>query len=87
MRGRIAGLLGHKRFADEYEKLFNLRSAFLHGRTMKAISTSERVLARSLARQVVQGLILAAKEASIVSREAFLDGLLDRGTPLLQATS
>jgi hypothetical protein len=79
MRGRVAGLLGGRRFADEYEKLFNVRSAFLHGRTMNAISTNERVLARSLARQVVEALILAAKAGTVSSREAFLDGLLDQG--------
>ncbi|MGL9623661.1 hypothetical protein QRQ56_37475 [Bradyrhizobium sp. U531] len=46
MRGRVAGLLGDRRFADQYEQLFNVRSAFLHGRAMTAISTNERVMAR-----------------------------------------
>ena len=46
-------------------QLFNVRSAFLHGRTMAAISTDERVLARSLARQVVEALILATKAGPI----------------------
>lgn len=83
MRGRLAGLLGARHFADEYETLFNVRSAFLHGRTMDAISTNERVLARSLARQVVEALILAGKGEPVESRETFLDGLLDRGAPQL----
>lgn len=81
MRGRLAGLLGDRRYADQYETLFNVRSAFLHGRTMAAISTNERVLARSLARQVVEALILATQAGPISSREDFLDALLDTGAP------
>ncbi|MGG6549329.1 UNVERIFIED_CONTAM: hypothetical protein NY100_28320, partial [Prevotella sp. 15_C9] len=61
MRGRLAGLLGDRLYADQYERLFNVRSAFLHGRAMTAISTKERVSARSLARQVVEALILATR--------------------------
>jgi hypothetical protein len=83
MRGRVAGLLGDRRFADQYEQLFNVRSAFLHGRAMTAISTKERVMARSLARQIVEALILATLAGPISSREDFLDGLLDRGSPLI----
>jgi hypothetical protein len=82
MRGRVAGLLGDRRYAHQYEQLFDVRSAFLHGRAMTAISTLERVLARSLARQVVEALILATQTPT-ASREDFLDGLLDKGAPLL----
>jgi hypothetical protein len=83
MRGRIAGLLGDRRYANQYERLFDKRSAFLHGRAMTAISTEERVMARSLAREVVQALILATQSGPISSREDFLDGLLDKGAPLI----
>jgi hypothetical protein len=83
MRGRVAGLLGDRCYADQYETLFNVRSAFLHGRTMTAISTNERVLARSLARQVVEALLLATQAGPISSREDFLDDLLDKGTPII----
>lgn len=83
MRGRVAGLLGDRRYADQYERLFNVRSAFLHGRAMMAISTKERVMARSLARQVVEALILATQAGLISSREDFLDGLLDKGSLLV----
>ncbi|WP_327195114.1 hypothetical protein [Sphingomonas sp. LH128] len=86
MRGRVAGLLGERRYADQYETLFNVRSAFLHGRAMNAISTGERVLARSLARQVVEALILATQTGTISSREDFLDDLLDKGAPMIRAT-
>jgi len=57
--------------------------SFLHGRTMTAISTKERVLARSLARRTVEALILATRAGQITSREDFLDGLLDKGAPLI----
>ena len=80
---RVAGLLGNRRFGDEYTTLFDKRSQFVHGRNMGSISTKERVLARSLARQVVEALVLAATADPVVSREAFLDGLLDRGALLL----
>ena len=83
MRGRVAGLLGDRRYADQYERLFDVRSAFLHGRAMTAISTEERVLARSLARQVVEVLVLATQVGPVSSREDFLDGLLDKGAALL----
>lgn len=83
MRGRVAGLLGDRRYADQYERLFDVRSAFLHGRAMAAISTKERVMARSLARAVVEALILATQRSPICSREDFLDGLLDTGKLLI----
>lgn len=83
MRGRVAGLLGDRRYADQYERLFDVRSAFLHGRAMTAISTKERVMARSLARGVVEALILATQRSPICSREDFLDGLLDTGKLLI----
>lgn len=83
MRGRVTGLLGDRRYADQYERLFDVRSVFLHGRAMTAISTEERVMARSLTREVVDALILATRSGPILSREVFLDSLLDNGAPLL----
>lgn len=83
MRGRVAGLLGDRSHADQYEQLFDIRSAFLHGRAMTDISTQEQVMARSLARQVVEALILATESGQIPSREDFLDSLLDKGAPLI----
>lgn len=82
MRGRVAGLFGDRRPADEYERLFDVRSAFLHGRAMTPIPAKERLMARSLARQVVDGLILPTLSGSISSREDFLDDLLYKGAPL-----
>ena len=87
MRGRVAGLLGSRRHADQYEQLFNVRSAFLHGRAMAAISTEERVMARSLSRKVVEALILATQAGPTPSREDFLDELLDKGARLISPKS
>lgn len=83
MRGRVAGLLDGRQDADQYERVFEVRSAFLHGRTMTAISTEERVMARSLARRTVEALVLATRAGPIVSREDFLDSLLDKGAALI----
>jgi len=83
MRGRVAGLLGDRSHADQYEQLFDIRSAFLHGRAMTDISTQELVMARSLARQVVEALTLSTQSGQIPSRKDFLDSLLDKGAPLI----
>jgi hypothetical protein len=50
---------------------------------MAAISTKERVMARSLAREIVEALVLATQAGPVPSREDFLDGLLDKGALLL----
>lgn len=83
MRHRVGGLLGNRTFGDQFDRLFNIRSAFLHGRPMGGISSKDRVDARSLARRVVTAVIEATKSGSIVSREDYLDGLLDAGMQLL----
>lgn len=79
LQRRVSGLLGNQRFGEQYDRLFNLRSAFLHGRQMGDISSKERVEARSLARQVVIAIIEAATTVKPGSRESYLDGLVDAG--------
>ena len=76
---RVAALLGGHDFGNRYEQLFQVRSAFLHGRAMGAISTAERVEARRLARQVVTGLVERGAGEGVVNREQELDRLLDEG--------
>jgi hypothetical protein len=83
MQARVAGLLGDRRYADQYERLFNIRSAFLHGRAMTGISTQERVMARSLARQVVEALIFTPRAEPVSSREELLDEFLEKGALVL----
>lgn len=85
VRGRIAGLLGNRRFADQFDRLFNVRSAYLHGRAMTSISTQEQNNARSLARQIVEAMVSATCTSIISSREIFLDDLLDKGALLIKA--
>lgn len=82
-RHRVAGLLGSRDFGDQYDRLFDIRSSFLHGRPMGGISSEDRNEARSLARRVVTALIEATKSGSVVSREDYLDGLLDAGMQLI----
>lgn len=80
---RVAALLGDRCFAKQYDHLFGVRSAFLHGRAMGEISTAERVLARKLARLVVEGLVREATTSLVVSRDDHLQMLLDRGAALV----
>ncbi|MGO7018393.1 hypothetical protein [Rhizobium leguminosarum] len=54
---RVTGLLGDKACGQIYEKLFGLRSNFLHGKLMANISGADKTDARALARRVVCGLI------------------------------
>ncbi len=86
MRSRIVGLLGDGKYAGQFERVFDLRSAFLHGRNMAAISSEERVIARSLARKVVKALVDATQTEVIASREDFLDNILDQGVHNLQGS-
>lgn len=80
---RMAGLLGNAQAARQYRDLFDVRSAYLHGRTMKPISTPERVAARRLARHAIEALVDAAVHIQPLSRESFLNDMLDRGVKLI----
>jgi hypothetical protein len=71
---------GSKTAGDGFNRLFNLRSAFLHGRTMSPISSEERILARRLARETAVALIEAALARPASSaRDAYLDELTYTG--------
>jgi hypothetical protein len=79
MAARVSALLGAESDGDDYRRLFNTRSAFLHGRNMDAIPSKERLLARRLARRVVNALVKAAlAEPNLHCREIYLDNLLTR---------
>ena len=83
MATRVSALLGSTKDGATYNELFNLRSAFIHGRSLQPISVDERIAARRLARRVVQELVLSATSSrAIASREAFLDDLLNEGVGL-----
>jgi hypothetical protein len=80
MAARVSALLGGNDDGEDYCRLFKLRSAFLHGRAMDAIPGKERMLARRLARRVVNALVKSAVLLPGQSREAYLDDLLSRGS-------
>lgn len=76
MAARVSSLLGSPDHGTMYSRLFDQRSAFLHGRPVQPISVEDRVSARRLARRVVLALIEIAGSSAISSREDWLDALL-----------
>ena len=76
MAARVSRLLGSPDHGKMYSRLFDQRSAFLHGRPVQPISVEDRVSARRLARRVVLALIEVAGASAISSREDWLDALL-----------
>lgn len=79
---RISGLLGDKTFGETYSRLFKLRSDFLHGKAMAAISGRDRTSARMLARKIVCELIGVAVNSTTIDREKVLDDLLEKAAQL-----
>jgi hypothetical protein len=85
MATRIAAATSDPQAASAYGTLFDVRSAFVHGRAgVSTISTEQRVTARRLARQVVGALVDRAR-VQPGSRDALLGALLDEGAALLAA--
>ena len=77
---RLGAALAEVKAIKEYRKLFDLRSAFVHGRAgLQKISTPQRVLARSLARRVVQALVIRASQLPR-SRDQVMGELSDNGS-------
>jgi len=81
---RLAALLDVPS-AESYRSLFKDRSVFLHGRSMPAIPADQRILARTLARRVVDALVLANQADPSLERGAFVDSLFDQGVKLIAA--
>jgi hypothetical protein len=55
---RVAALLNDGTCVQAYKGLFDLRSAYVHGRSgLQKVSTKQRVMARTLARGVATGLV------------------------------
>lgn len=77
---RLSGLLNSKSVGGDFERIFNSRSNYLHGRRMEPIPTEERILARKLARQACAALVREALDSDKrISREGYLDQFLDKG--------
>lgn len=84
---RIAALLQDVPAARGYGALFDVRSAFVHGRgRLQRISTQQKVEARRLARRIARALI-DPRTAGATPREDVLGGLLDAGATLLANAS
>ncbi|QEO78863.1 hypothetical protein [Pseudomonas brassicacearum] len=80
---RLAAALNDADAAEVYDELFNLRSAFIHGRGgMNKISTSQRVQARRIASKACAALVDLAGQPGF-SRHEILDDLLDKGVKLV----
>ncbi|MNG19424.1 hypothetical protein D3C84_1035800 [compost metagenome] len=79
---RLAAAQDDPSAAKVYEDLFELRSAFIHGRGgLKKISTVQRVQARRIAAKAAAALVRLGHESGR-SRDAVLADLLDRGVRL-----
>jgi hypothetical protein len=80
---RIGAALTDAKAVQDYRHLFELRSAFVHGRAgLQKISTPQRVLARNLARCVARALVALAAHP-VRSRVDVLANLLDQGVAYL----
>lgn len=73
---RLSALLEDRNAGKEYCDLFNIRSAYLHGRTLDVISSKNRNLARRLAQKAVNALIGKALTAPApYSRDEFISNI------------
>ena len=76
---RLSNLLGDPNAKNEFIYLFELRSSYLHGRTMNELSSNDLIRARRLARRTVWKLVkIAAHSPSGINREKFLSDLIQR---------
>ncbi|RJX74934.1 hypothetical protein [Pseudomonas sp. LS-2] len=80
---RLAAALNDAGAADVYDQLFNVRSAFIHGRGgMSKIPTAQRVQARTIASKACAALVDLASHSRL-SRDQILDDLLEKGVRLV----
>ena len=76
---RIGAALTDEKAVRDYKDLFELRSAFVHGRAgLQKISAPQRVLARNLARRVACALVTLAGKSPRPRADVLAD-LLDQG--------
>lgn len=79
---RLAAVLDDAKAAGLYSDLFDLRSAFIHGReSVEKIPTHKRVDARRLAAATAAAIVQRATQPTL-SREVLLKELLDSGVAL-----
>jgi hypothetical protein len=80
---RLAALLNSAVAGDDFKRLFDVRSQFIHGRQMANIPSAERIVARRLARAAASALVDVALKQPTVSRDQYLDALLVSGAHYL----
>ena len=80
LSARISALLQDPAAAAAYGEVFNLRSEYVHGRSMGPISGTARVAARRLARKVADALV-GCVLGTTKDRQAFLQGLAPSRVP------
>ncbi len=76
---RLAALLGDPEAADDYLDLFDVRSTFLHGRSMGPLTSRQRGRARCVARRTVEALAACAAKGDGMGRDERLQALLEVG--------
>jgi hypothetical protein len=78
MLRRIDKILGDPVAGQEYRRLFDVRSNYVHGRQMGEISSADLKSARSLARKIAGRLVhIAARDTVAADRDTYLVSLLD----------
>ena len=77
---RIASLLGDKAEGEAFKEIFKARSEYLHGRSMKPLSHTQRLHARLLARRVTRRLTEVCLNApASTTRRSYLESLVGDG--------
>lgn len=85
LAARITALLSDPGAGRTYEALFDLRSQYVHGRSMPDIPSDARLQARVLARRCVTALVDLALTSGHATRDQHLDTLLRAGLGPLRA--
>lgn len=75
VKRRITALTGDPNLATVFGGLFDLRSTFIHGRPLADVSSTQRIQARVLARQILECLIQTAQTSTALDRDTYLTGL------------
>ncbi len=76
---RMTALLDDETAATEFDRLFQVRSQFVHGRAMDDVPVSDLVAARRLARRVAVAILGLAAAHPARSRVDVLEALLEAG--------
>jgi hypothetical protein len=85
LAARLTALLGDRDAGKAYERLFDYRSQYVHGRAMGDIPSATRREARAIARRTASALVDLAVRSAAKAREDYLDDLLRTGIVSLRA--